>query len=128
MKAYGKRRLSVAQQEAVQKAVIAEFEKCKKKYEEKVNARAFFLHYLTLSIVLEEVLHFGEQRRAKILKACIDKVNELSEFLVRNKFETANGNKRYDTVLNLATLEKLAHQYHIRWDEEIFNDDVEESI
>ena len=55
MKAYGKRRLSVAQQEAVQKAVIAEFDKYKRKYEEKVNARAFFLHYLTLSIVLEEV-------------------------------------------------------------------------
>lgn len=128
MKAYGKRRLTVAQQEAVQKAVIGEFEKCKKKYEEKVNARAFFLHYLTLSIVLEEVLHFGEQRRARILKACMDKVNELSEFLVRNKFETANGNKRYDTVLNLATLEKLAHQYHIHWDEDIFNDDIENEL
>lgn len=58
----------------------------------------------------------------------MDKVNELSEFLVRNKFETANGNKRYDTVLNLATLEKLAHQYQIRWDEDIFNDDIENDL
>lgn len=128
MKAYGKRRLTVAQQEAVQKAVIAEFDKYKKKYEEKVNARAFFLHYLTLSIVLEEVLHFGEQRRAKILKACMDKVNELSDHLVKNKCETANGNERYDTEYNLETLKRLAEQYHIAFDEDIFNDEVEESI
>lgn len=126
MKAYGKRRLSVAQQEAVQKAVIAEFDKYKRKYEEKVNARAFFLHYLTLSIVLEEVLHFGEQRRAKILKACMAKVNELSDHLVKNKCETPNGNERYDTDYNRETLKRLAEQYHIAWDEEIFNDDVEE--
>ena len=32
------------------------------------------------------------------------------------------------TVLNLATLEKLAHQYHIRWDEDIFNDDIENDL
>lgn len=128
MKAYGKRRLSVAQQEAVQKAVIAEFDKYKKKYEEKVNARAFFLHYLTLSIVLEEVLHFGEQRRAKILKACMDKVNELSDHLVKNKCETANGNERYDTEYNLETLKRLAEQYHIAFDESMFDDDIEEDI
>lgn len=128
MKAYGKRRLSVAQQEAVQKAVIAEFEKCKKKYEEKVNARAFFLHYLTLSIMLDDELHFGEQRRAKVLKACMAKVNELSDYLVKNKCETANGNARYDTEYNLETLKRLAKQYHIAFDEDIFNDEVEESI
>ena len=125
MKAYGKRRLTVAQQEAVQKAVIAEFEKCKKKYEEKVNARVFFLHYLTLAMVLDDELHFGEQRRAKVLKACMAKVNELSDYLVKNKCETANGNERYDTEYNLETLKRLAEQYHIAFDEDIFNDEVE---
>ena len=128
MKAYGKRRLTVAQRETVHKAVKSEFERYKQQYEQKVNSRVFFLYYLTLAMVLDDELHFGEQRRAKVLKACMAKVNELSEFLVRNKFETANGNKRYDTVLNLATLEKLAHQYHIRWDEDIFNDDIENDL
>lgn len=86
----------------------------------------FFLHYLTLSIVLEEVLHFGEQRRAKILNACMAKVNELSDYLVKNKCETANGNARYDTEYNLETLKRLAEQYHIAFDEDIFNDEVED--
>lgn len=128
MKAYGKRRLTVAQRETVHKAVISEFEKYKQQYEQKVNSRVFFLHYLTLAMVLDDELHFGEQRRAKILKACMDKVNELSDYLVKNKCETANGNARYDTEYNLETLKRLAKQYHIAFDEDIFNDEVEESI
>lgn len=97
MKAYGKRRLTVAQRETVHKAVISEFERYKQQYEQKVNGRVFFLHYLTLAMVLDDELHFGEQRRAKVLKACMAKVNELSDYLVKNKCETANGNERYDT-------------------------------
>lgn len=128
MKAYGKRRLTVAQRETVHKAVISEFEKYKQQYEQKVNSRVFFLHYLTLAMVLDDELHFGEQRRAKLLKACMAKVNELSDHLVKNKCETANGNERYDTEYNLETLKRLAEQYHIAFDEDIFNDEVEESI
>lgn len=128
MKAYGKRRLTVAQRETVHKAVISEFEKYKQQYEQKVNSRVFFLHYLTLAMVFDDELHFGEQRRAKVLKACMAKVNELSDYLVKNKCETANGNARYDTEYNLETLKRLAKQYHIAFDEDIFNDEVEESI
>lgn len=128
MKAYGKRRLTVAQRETVHKAVISEFEKYKQQYEQKVNSRVFFLHYLTLAMVLDDELHFGEQRRAKVLKACMAKVNELSDYLVKNKCETANGNARYDTEYNLETLKRLAKQYHIAFDEDIFNDEVEKSI
>lgn len=126
MKAYGKRRLTVAQRETVHKAVISEFEKYKQQYEQKVNSRVFFLHYLTLAMVLDDELHFGEQRQAKVLKACMSKVNELSDYLVKNKCETANGNARYDTEYNLETLKRLAEQYHIAFDEDIFNDEVEE--
>lgn len=77
MKAYGKRRLTVAQRETVHKAVISEFERYKQQYEQKVNSRVFFLHYLTLAMVLDDELHFGEQRREKVLKACMAKVNEI---------------------------------------------------
>lgn len=128
MKAYGKRRLTVAQRETVHKAVISEFEKYKQQYEQKVNSRVFFLHYLTLAMVLDDELHFGEQRRAKVLKACMAKVNELSDYLVKNKCETANGNARYDTEYNLETLKRLAEQYHIAFDESMFDDDIEEDI
>lgn len=56
------------------------------------------------------------------------KVNELSDHLVKNKCETANGNERYDTDYNRETLKRLAEQYHIAWDEEVFNDDIENDL
>nr|DAJ98155.1 MAG TPA: hypothetical protein [Caudoviricetes sp.] len=126
IKAYGKRRLSVAQQETIRKAAASEFVKYKEQYEKKCNDRNFFLFFLTLAMVLDEELNFGEQRRAKIIKACMDKIEELSNYLVSNTCEIGSGNERFDTEYNLATLERLANQYHIAWDENIFNDDIEE--
>ena len=128
MKAYSKRRLSVAQQEIIHKTVATEFEKYKKRYEQKCNDRIFFLFFLSLAMVLDDELHFGEQRRTKVLQACIEQITDISNYLVSNTCETEKGNKRYDTEYNLATLERLAKQYHIAFDEDIFNDEVEESI
>lgn len=124
MKAYGKRRLSVAQQETISKAAASEFLKYKEHYENKCNDRNFFLFFLTLAMVLDEELNFGEQRRAKVIQACMDKITELSDYLVSNTCEIGSGNKRFDTEYNLSTLERLANRYHIAWDENIFNDDL----
>lgn len=128
MRAYGKWRLTVAQQETVHKAVISEFEKYKHSYEKKCNERISFLVFLALAKVTDEQFGFGEQRRARLIKSCMDEVNALSDYLVSNKCETPNGNERYDTDYNRETLKRLAEQYHIVWDEEVFNDDVEEII
>lgn len=54
MKAYGKRRLTVAQQETVHKAVVSEFEKYKHAYEKKCNERISFLVFLALAKVTDE--------------------------------------------------------------------------
>lgn len=126
MKAYGKRRLTVAQQETVHKAVVSEFEKYKHAYEKKCNERISFLVFLALAKVTDEQFGFGEQRRAKLIESCIEQVNSLSDYLVSNKYETQNGNERYDTDYNRETLKRLAEQYHIAFDEDIFNDEVEE--
>lgn len=125
MKAYSKNRLTVAQRDTIHKTVAKEFEKYKSRYEQKCNDRIFFLFFLSLAIVLDEKLHFGEQRRGKVLKACIEQITDISDYLVSNTCETQNGNERYDTEYNLATLERLAKQYHIEWNEDIFNDDIE---
>lgn len=128
MNAYGKRRLTVAQQETVHKAVVSEFEKYKHAYEKKCNERISFLVFLALAKVTDEQFGFGEQRRARLIKSCMDEVNALSDYLVSNKCETANGNERYDTEYNLETLKRLAEQYHIAFDESMFDDDIEEDI
>lgn len=126
MKAYSKKQLTVAQREALKKSAINEFSKLKAKFEKKYNDRIFFIHYLALAMVLDEQLNFGEQRRAKILKACMAKVTELSEYLASNKCTYANGKEDYDVDYNLSQLEQYAKKYNIAWDESIFDDDIEE--
>ena len=127
MKAYDrKKRLTVPQRDVLKKCVVDEFSKYKAQYEKKCNDRIFFLHYLALALVLDEDLCFGAKRREKILKACMDKVAEIGEYLTSNTFiEGDEGKEQYDVEFNLQRLEEFANQYHIAWDESIF-DDVEE--
>lgn len=130
MKAYDRKKgtLTVAQRQVLKQCVVEEFTKYKAQYEKKCNDRIFFLHYLALAMVLDEELGFGEKRRAKILNACMAKVEEIGEYLTSNTFiEGDNGKEQYDVEFNLQRLEEFAKQYHIAWDESIF-DDVEEEI
>ena len=129
MKAYDrKKRLTVSQRDVLKKCVAEEFTKYKAKYEKKCNDRICFLHYLALAMVLDEELGYGEKRRAKILNACMEKVEEIGEYLTSNKFiEGDKGKEQYDVEFNLHKLEEFAKEYNIAWDESIFSD-VEEEI
>jgi hypothetical protein len=126
MKAYDKNRLTPKQRNAVTDAVLKEYHKIKEAHEKKLNDRIFFIHYLALAEVLSEVLHFGPERKARIIEACMDKANEISQELIKNKCIDADGRESFDSDYNRTLLARMAKQNNLKFDESIFDDDFEE--
>ena len=126
MKAYNKRRATIAQRQMITDAVIAEYEKIKKKHEEKIGNRMFFVFTLALASVADEQLGFGDTRRDRLIEAVVKEANELSEKLLNNKFVDEHGTESFDSDYNRDWLGRLAKQYHLKFDESVFDDDFEE--
>ena len=60
------------------------------------------------------------ERTSKILNEVTDRVNELSQYLTANTCIYNNGKQDFDYEYNLETLRRLAEDYHIKFDENIF--------
>jgi hypothetical protein len=88
----------------------------------KANDRAVFMMLLSISAVLDDKGTSEEARKA-FIDAVIEKGNEISSYLLSNKCEYADGHKDYDTDYNRETLKRLAEQYSIEYNEDIFNED-----
>lgn len=123
---YNPNRLNSKQIAALKEGVVKEYNKVKSAHERKINDRVFFIHYLSLAIVSEELLGFGAERRARLLQACMNKANELSQELISNKCTDTHGHESYDSEYNRALLERLSKAYGIKFDESIFDDDFED--
>lgn len=123
---YNPNKLNSKQIAAIKEGVVKEYDKIKSAHEKKINDRVFFIHYLSLAIVSEELLGFGAERRARLLQACMDKANELSDELLSNTCTDNKGRESYDSDYNRALLERLSKAYGLKFDESIFDDDFED--
>lgn len=126
MKALSKRRATPAQRQMITDAVVAEYSKIKKAHEKKISDRVFFMFVLALASVADEELGFGDTRRDRLVEAVIKKANNLSNDLLDNKCVNADGSESFDSDYNRTLLERLSKQYHLKFDESIFDDDFEE--
>lgn len=126
MKAYSRRRATIAQRQMITDEVINQYNRIKKKHEEKIGNRMFFVFTLALASVADEQLGWGDVRRGRLVEAVVKEANELSQKLLDNKFVDKHGTESFDSDYNRDWLGRLAKQYHLKFDESIFDDDFEE--
>lgn len=125
MKAYYEHRLPERAKQVVTEVVTEEYEKIRKEHELKVHDRVAFMCELAAAIALHETFNFGEKRRKEFIKAMTAKANEISDYLAGNKaVEASNRKEHYDVTYNREYLRRLAKEYNVDYDEEIFNDEV----
>ena len=124
MKANYKNRVTEKEKKRIEKAVYEEYENIKKSHERKMNDRFCFLFMLGAAMYAHEALGYGPKRRVDLVDGIVQKVNELSNYLSSNTV-IVNGEKEeeYDVEYNRGYLERLAKEYNIRYDEEIFDDE-----
>lgn len=126
MKAYSKRRATIAQRQMITDEVINQYNRIKKKHEQKIGNRMFFVFTLALASVADEQLGYGDVRRDRLIEAVVKEANALSEKLLNNKFVDEHGTESFDSDYNRDWLGRLAKQYHLKFDESIFDDNFEE--
>lgn len=123
MKANYKNRISVQTQKAVRIAVEEEYEKIKKEHEQKAYDKFYFMFMLGTAIVLHENFGYGPKRRKDTVQAIANKINEISAYLAGNKVVEAGAREEtYDIDYNREFLQRLADEYGVPYDEEVFND------
>lgn len=123
MNANWKKRIPGWMKNSVDEAVAEEYEKIKKQHEKKVGDRIEFMFILGVAITAHEELGFGPKRRKDLINKIVDTINELSNYLAGNKVvETADHKEHYDIEYNREYLKRLADEYGVPFDEEIFND------
>ena len=82
-----------------------------------------FMFLLGTAIVLHDKLGFGSKRRKDFVCHIADKINEISAYLAGNKaVESKSGEESYDVDYNREYLRRLAEEYGVSYDEEVFND------
>ena len=124
MNANWKKRIPGWMKNSVDEAVAEEYEKIKKQHEKKVGDRIEFMFILGVAIPAHEKLGFGPKRRKELINKIIDTINELSSYLAGNKvMETADHSEHYDIDYNREYLKRLADEYGVPFDEEVFNDE-----
>ena len=125
MRANYKNRLPESAKKVVTQVVTEEYEKIKKKHERIIHDRVAFMCELAAAVALHDTFNFGEKRRKEFIKAMTAKANEISDYLAGNKvIEASDRKEHYDITYNRDYLRKLAEQYNVEYDEEIFNDEV----
>jgi hypothetical protein len=125
MKANYKHRVSTKTQQIIEDTVAEEYEKIKKLHEKKVGDRVEFMFILGTAVALHEQLGFGAKRRRDFINAMAAKINEISGYLAGNKAIEGSGSERresYDVDYNREYLQRLAEEYGVSYDEEVFND------
>lgn len=123
MKANYKNRVSAQTQKAVEKAVAEEYERVRKENERKVSDRIEFMFILGAAIVAHEKLGYGPKRRKDFINDIVEKINEIAAYLAGNKVvEAADRKEHYDISYNREYLQKLADEYGVPFNEEVFDD------
>jgi hypothetical protein len=125
MKSYYKHRVPVKTQSLIENTVSEEYEKIKKLHEKKVSDRVEFMFILGTAVALHEQLGFGAKRRRDFINTMVAKINEISSYLAGNKVFEGSGSERkeaYDVDYNREYLQRLAEEYGVPYDEEVFND------
>jgi hypothetical protein len=127
MRANYKNRVSTKTQLLIEDTVAEEYEKIKKQHEKKVSDRIEFMFILGTAVALHEQLGFGAKRRRDFINAMVAKINEISAYLADNKVVEGFGAERkvsYDVDYNRDYLRRLADEYGVPFNEEVFNDDL----
>lgn len=95
----------------------------KQEHEMRYCKRIQFLFLLASAMVIEEQLGFGLKRRDRFINGVSDKMNELSAYISSNTVVMAGDNKETaDIDYNQGFVKKLAKQYGVEYEEEIFVD------
>jgi outer membrane lipoprotein-sorting protein len=111
----------------IEDTVAEEYEKIKKLHEKKVGDRIEFIFILGTAVALHEQLGFGAKLRRDFINAMAAKINEISSYLAGNKVIEGSGSERketYDVDYNRDYLRRLADEYGVPFNEEVFNDDL----
>lgn len=127
MKSYYKHRVPSKTQLLIENTVSEEYEKIKKQHEKKVGDRVEFMFILGIAVTLHEQLGFGAKRRRDFINTMAAKINEISAYLADNKVVEGFGAERkvsYDVDYNRDYLRRLAEEYGVPFDEEVFNDEI----
>ena len=127
MKVNYKHRVSTKTQQIIEDTVAEEYEKIKKLHEKKVSDRVEFMFILGAAIVAHEKLGYGPKRRKDFINDIVDKIYEIAAYLADNKVVEGFGAERkviYDVDYNRDYLRRLADEYGVPFDEEVFNDEI----
>lgn len=129
MKAYDpKKRLTPAQRNLINTEVVNHFDKIQEGIEKIIHDRVAFIFLVALGEVATEELHFGAERRGRLIENVVKTANKISDDLTSNTCEDGNGNKGYDVEYNRELLSRLAKAYGIKFDESIFDDNYLEVL
>lgn len=89
--------------------------------EQKYKEQIVFMAMLGTAMALRDN-RISEDRTIKILNDMKDKVNEISKYLTANTCIYQDKIKpEYDVEYNRETLKRLASEYHIQFDESVFD-------
>ncbi len=103
----------------INRAIRDEATRAMRAEQEKLTQQTTFFLLLAVADVLHTEHGFGDKRLSHTLQCITDRVNALSRSLTAN-VTVHKGNTLYDTDYNKETLKRLAAQYHIAWQDDLF--------
>ncbi len=122
MKAITRTRRSKTERDFIKSEVDKVYRENMEHHEDKMLKRFMFWFMLSLCITMDEEFGFGEQRLNRLKQSLLKTMNEVSEYLTSNTCETKDG-EEFDVDYNRTILQRLAYQYGVEFNEELFNDE-----
>ena len=96
-----------------------DLKKHQQRKERQYQEQIIFLMLLAMAMTMRQN-KISAERMIKILDETQQQVSELTAYLTANTCIYKDGQQNYDVEYNLETLRRLAEEYHIKFNEEIF--------